>query len=333
MNTNTGLKPEVASSKKGNASVLARFFSSGNTVVVLIALILMVAVFSIMSPYFMSLKNFYAVGLTISVLGIVCIGQTLCILVRGFDLSVGSISGFCGIMVAYLTLHHTPYIVSVIIALVIGIFAGMLNGFLITKAKINAFITTLSFMSIYMGLVLIVSKGYAIMVPAKDFAFLGTSRVFGVPLPIIILLVLYVIFYFILKNTLFGRYVYCIGGNPDAARIAGLNVDRTVIIVYTLSGLLASFGGIILASRLGAAQTSAGLNYALDSVAAVVLGGTSLAGGLGNILGTLIGVTILGVLQNGLIMINMPSYYQYVATGIVLIMAVLVQNINVKNSK
>lgn len=328
MSANLELKPEVKLNNE-KTNLLTKFLASGNTAIVLIALILMVAIFSILSPYFLSVKNFYAVGLTISVLGIVCIGQSLCILTGGFDLSVGAISGFCGISVAYLTLHGTPYILSVIIALALGVLAGLINGLLIAKAKINAFITTLSFMSIYQGLVLIISKGYAIMVPARDFAFLGQTKVFGIPLPIIILIILYIIFYIILKNTLFGRYVYCIGGNREAAKISGLNVDRIQTLVYTISGLLAAFGGIILSSRLGAAQTTAGLNYALDSVAAVVLGGTALSGGKGNVLGTLIGITILGVLQNGLIMVNMPSYYQFVATGVVLIIAVLVQNIDV----
>ncbi len=303
-----------------------------NKLIMLIALVAVIIVFANLSPYFLSIKNFYAVGLTISIIGIICIGQTFCIITRGFDLSVGATAAFCGIMVAYWTNGGIPYVVSLLLALGLGALIGLVNGFLIAKAKINAFITTLSFMSIYTGFVYIVSKGYSIIVNKPGFNVLGTTRVYGMPLPIIILICLYIIFYIVLRHTVFGRYVYCIGGNPDAARIAGINVEKYQILVYMISGILASFGGVILASRMGAAQTTVGTSYALDSVAAVVLGGTALTGGQGNLLGTLIGVGIIGVLQNGLVMIDMPSYYQFVATGAVLLVAVLLQTINVKKA-
>jgi ribose/xylose/arabinose/galactoside ABC-type transport system permease subunit len=200
---------------------------------------------------------------------------------------------------------------------------------LITKLKINALITTLALQSVYHGLVYIVSGGMSIMVSKPIFSVIGTTRLFGqLPVPIIILAALYVLFFFILKHTVFGRSIYCIGGNPEAARISGLNVDKITIIVYTLSSLMAVIAGIVLTSRMGGAQVTAAGTYALDSVAAVVLGGIVLTGGKGSIWGTLLGISIMGVMQKGLIMIQMPIFYQYVATGIVLIIAVFAQNIN-----
>lgn len=295
---------------------------------VIIALLLIVIVFSSLTPYFFSLKNFYAVGLTLSVIGLIAIGQTLCILIRGFDLSVGSVAAFAGILAALLTKNGLPYVIVFFIALSFGFFAGLINGVLIAKLKINALITTLGFLSIYHGLTYILSEGYSITVPDKTFSFLGTTHIKGVPLPIIILVIMFIVFFIILKFTKFGRYIYAIGGNPEAARISGINVDRIQILVYIICSMLAAFGGIILSSRLGAAQTTAGSSYNLDSIAAVVLGGTVLAGGKGNVLNSFIGVAIIGLLQNGLIMIHMPAYYQWVASGAVLIIAVLVQSIH-----
>jgi ribose transport system permease protein len=290
----------------------------------LIVLIVIIAAFSILSPYFLKVRNLYAIGLTISVIGIVCIGQSLVLLTAGFDLSVGSISGFAGMVVAFLTKRYENYWLMFFIGLAIGASIGLTNGLLITKAKINPLITTLSMMSIFQGATFLVSKGFAIAVNLDSFRFLGTARVFGAPLPIIILVGLYVLFFFMLRYTVFGRYIYSIGGNAEAAKLSGINVDKIRILVYMLSGLLSAFGGIILASRLGAAQTTAGSQYPLNSIAACVLGGISIAGGEGIIFGSLIGVAIIGVLQSGLIMINMPSYYQWIATGLVLLIAVYV---------
>ncbi len=301
-----------------------RFRYYFNQTRMLIVLIVIVAIFSILSPYFLKVRNLYAIGLTISVIGIVCIGQSLVLLTSGFDLSVGSIAGFAGMVVAFLTKRYENYWAMFFIGLAIGGAIGAINGLLITKAGINPLITTLSMLSIFQGATFLVSKGFAVAVNLESFRILGTTRVFGTPLPIVILIVLYVVFFIILKYTVFGRYVYSIGGNAEAAKLSGINVDRMRILIYTLSGMLSAFGGIILASRLGAAQTTAGSQYPLNSIAACVLGGISIAGGEGVIFGSLIGVAIIGVLQSGLIMVNMPSYYQWIATGLVLLIAVYV---------
>ncbi|MCP4397764.1 MAG: ABC transporter permease [bacterium] len=293
-----------------------------NDLRMLLVLIALIVLFSILSPYFLRLRNLYAIGLTISVIGIVCIGQSLVLLTGAFDLSVGSVAGFAGMVTAYLTKSYGSYPLMLLVGLGIGALIGLTNGLLVTKAKVNALITTLSMLTIFQGGTFLVSNGFAIGVNQKAFRFLGTTRIFSIPLPIIILLVLYAAFYVVLKYSVFGRYIYSIGGNPEAARLSGIDVDKIQIQVFMIGGMLSAFGGILLASRLGAAQTTAGSQYPLNSIAACVLGGISIAGGEGNVLGALVGVSIVGVMQAGLIMVGMPSYYQWIATGIVLIVAV-----------
>jgi ribose transport system permease protein len=293
-----------------------------NNLRMLFVLIGLVILFSILSPYFLTARNLMAIGLTISVIGIVCIGQSMVLMTGDFDLSVGSVAGFCGMVVAWLTKNYGLYIPMFLVGLAIGGLIGCINGLLVTKAKVNALITTLSMMTIFQGATFLVSNGFAVGVNQNDFRFLGTYRLAGIPMPIIILVVLYMIFFFILKYSVFGRYIYSIGGNPEAARLSGINVDKIKVLVFTFTGILSAFGGILLASRLGSAQTTAGSQYPLNSIAACVLGGIAIAGGEGNILGALIGVAIIGVLKSGLIMVNMPSYYQWIANGIVLIAAV-----------
>ena len=300
---------------------LGAFLSDARMFIILVAI---VALFSILSPYFLRLRNLYAIGLTISVIGIVCIGQSLVLLTGAFDLSVGSVAGFAGIVVAYLTKRYGLYPVWLFAGIGLGAAIGLVNGLLVQKARINALITTLSMMSIFQGATFLVSNGFAIGVNDPAFRFLGATRIGGIPTPILILLVLYVLFYLMLRYSVFGRYLYSIGGNAEAARLSGINVDRIRILVFMLTGILSSFAGILLASRLGAAQTDAGSQYPLNSIAACVLGGISIAGGEGVILGALVGVAIIGVLQSGLIMIGMPSYYQWIATGLVLIIAVYI---------
>jgi len=313
-----GSHVEMQTNLAARSSVGAIF----NQARMLLVLVFLVVLFAVLSPYFMKLTNIYAIGLTISVIGIVCIGQSLTLLTGAFDLSVGGIAGLSGMVVALLTKQYEHYWAWFFVGLAVGTSVGLINGLLITKLKINALITTLSMMTILLGAVWLASGGFAIGVNLQSFRVLGTTRIASVPLPIIILVLLYAVFYIVLRFTVFGRYVYSIGGNAEAARLSGINVDLIRILVYTLGGLLSGFGGILLASRLGSAQVDAGSQYPINSIAACVLGGISIAGGEGVIWGSLIGVAIVGVLQSGLIMVGMPSYYQWIATGIVLLAAV-----------
>ena len=310
-------------------------FLSGNlnTVIVLFALITLIIFFSFFNPNFFTAKNAVAIGLLLSVVGVICIGQTLCILIRGFDLSVGQLAALSGVVLAVLTKAGVNYFAGLLIVFTMGLVCGTIAGFLIAKLKINALITTLALQVVYLGLVYIIADGSSVMVGSPIYSVLGTTRWLGMPVPVILLIILYFLFYFILKHTVFGRSIYCIGGNPEASRISGINVDKVVITVYILSSMLAVFAGVVLTSRMGAAQVSAGGTYALDSVAAVVLGGVALSGGKGSIWGAFLGIAIMGVMQNGLIMIQMPTFYQFIATGIVLILAVFAQNISVIRSK
>jgi len=294
-------------------------------IVVLLVLIVLVIVFSSMSEYFLSLNNFFSIGMTVSVIGLIAIGQTMCIICLGFDMSVGMVAALGGVLFAKVVTAGVPVPIAVLIGLAFGCTAGLINGLCIAKLKLNAFITTFVWLQIYRGIIFIITEGMPITITKnKAFTFLGTYKVFGViPLPIVILLALYIIFYLILKYTRFGRQVYCVGGNPEAARICGISVDKIQILSYVLISALSALGGILFASRVSAAQPFIGETYALDTIAAAVLGGTSMAGGKGNVLGSLLGVIIIGVVQNGLIMINMPSYYQYLATGIIMFFAVL----------
>ena len=323
-NDDSGKKEKYLLKETGKIKIYDLFQRSA----VILVLFLAILVFSLLSPYFFTLRNIYAIGLTVSVIGIICIGQTLCILIRGFDLSVGACSAFCGMLVAFFTAKlDFPYVIAVILGLIVGALIGLINGLLITKGRINPFITTMSMWFILAGAVFILSRGYAIVINTKEFIFLGTTKLFGIPLPLIILIILYIIFELTLQNSVFGRHVYVTGGNPQAAKIAGIDINSITLKVYMLSSTLAAFGGVILTSRMGSAQVTAGSSYPLGSIAAVVLGGTILTGGKGKLSGTIVGVLIIGILTNGLIMLGMSSAYRDITTGVVLLLAVLFQNL------
>jgi ribose/xylose/arabinose/galactoside ABC-type transport system permease subunit len=304
---------------------------------ILIALLLTeIIVFSMLSDYFFTLKNLFSIGLNISVLGIVAIGQTLCILTSDFDLSVGGAACFTGVVIGVLfEKMGLPYGVALILALLTAACIGLINGLLITKVKINAFITTMATDFMLGGLVILVSNSQAILVSGKVFSKLGTTTFTSlkIPLPMIIALVLYAVFAWFLRNTILGRHIYCIGGNSEAAKIAGINIDAVKIITYIFSSVLAGFAGIILASRMNASQITVGATYGMESIAAAVLGGTILAGGKGKILGTLIGVLITGILSNGLTMLGVSQAWRDIATGLLLIFAIIMQNVTDKIKK
>ena len=227
------------------------FMKMVNQLRMLLVLIGLVAIFAIFVPYFWSAKNFAAIGLTISVIGIVCIGQTFALLTGDFDLSVGSVASFCGIVVATLTKSYGMYPLMFFAGIALGALIGLVNGLLISKARVNALITTLGMMTALQGGTWLVSNGFTVGVNTPEFRFLGTTQVAGIPLPIFILVFLYVVFYLVLRFTVFGRKVYSIGGNPEASRLSGINVDRMKILVFIILGVLSAFGGILLASRLG----------------------------------------------------------------------------------
>ena len=283
----------------------------------------MVVVFTILSPYFLTAENFLNIGKTLAVVGIVAVGETLVLISGGVDISVGSVAALAGVVTGLLwEKSGLPLGVTALIGLLAAALIGLLNGLLVTRAKINPLITTLATFSAVRGLAFVLTNAQMNQLNQPQFQFIGRGDIGGVPFSLILMLVLYAVFIFILRFTPYGRDLYAIGGNPMASRLAGIPTRRYLLIVFTLSGLLAGVGGIVSASQLAASTPQAATGLEFTVIAAVVLGGTSLAGGKGTLIGSLIGVFILRTLDNGLILTNVSSYYQEVARGAVLILAV-----------
>ena len=253
--------------------------------------------------------------------------MTFVILTGGIDLSVGSILAFSSAIGAYILVSGYGVVAAVLVCLFIGILAGGLNGVIITKGKAQPFIATLATMTLLKGATLVFTQGKPISVLKVEnlngFRMIGAGSIFGIPTPVYIMGIVFIVCYFILNNTKTGRYIYAIGGNEEASKLSGLNTDIVKIKSYIINGLFAAMAGLILTSRLVSAQPNAGDGYELDAIVAVVLGGTSLAGGQGSILGTIFGALIIGILNNSLNLMNVSSYYQMVVRAIVILLAVL----------
>jgi ribose transport system permease protein len=292
----------------------------------LIGLIILSIVISIISPRFLTTGNILNVLRQTSINAVIATGMTFVILTGGIDLSVGSVLAYSGAIMAALLGTQVPLSASLALVLLLGATIGALTGLVITKGKVQPFIATFVSMTLLRGATLVFTDGKPISAdkgPAEAFAFLGQGYGFGIPIPIFIMIAVLAIAYYILRHTRFGRYVYAIGGNEEATRLSGLRTGMIKTTVYAISGLLAAMAGIILTSRLSSAQPTAGAGYELDAIAAVVLGGTSLAGGSGHIMGTLVGALIIGILNNALNLMNVSSYYQMIAKGVIILIAVL----------
>lgn len=288
----------------------------------LIALIALAAVISVLSPYFLRPDNLINVLMQASINLIIALGMTFVIATAGIDLSVGSIVGLSGMIMAKMLIGGTSLPVTIIITLLAGILMGAVNGFLITRIKLPPFIATLGTMSVYRGITLISNEGRPAYGLSSQILKPIAGRVGAIPIPVIIAFVSAIIAYFILTRTTIGEYTLAIGGNEEAVRLSGVPVGRFITIVYALSGLTCALAGIVLTARLTAAEPIAGTGYELDAIAAVVIGGTSLSGGVATIFGTVIGALIMSVLRNGLNLLNIQSYYQLVAIGSVIVLAV-----------
>ena len=293
----------------------------------LVGLLVLITIVTILSPSFLSTKNIFNILRQTSVNGIIAAGMTFVILTGGIDLSVGSILAISGAVCASLLASGQNIIIAVLAALIIGAMVGFLNGFIITKGKLQPFIATLATMTILRGLTLVYTDGKPITLGSGDLAIkfgqIGGGKIFGIPTPALIMILVFTICTFVLKNTQMGRYTYALGSNEEATKLSGLNTDKIKIAVYTISGILASVAGIIITSRLFSAQPTAGDGYELDAIAAVVLVVTSLTGGKGKITGTIIGALIIGVLSNTLNILDVSSYYQMMVKGAVILVAVL----------
>ncbi|MBP1992132.1 ABC transporter permease [Paenibacillus eucommiae] len=296
-------------------------------------LIVVCTIFTLLTPNFLTTSNMINIFRQASVIGIIAVGQSLVILTAGIDLSVGSIVGFSGAISAGVMLNTGNVYLGIAAGLGAGLVIGLFNGILIAKLKLTPFIVTLASMTLISGLTLIYTKGNPIIVKNTVYKFIGQGYVGPIPFPIILLLVVYGIFFFILRKTIHGQYIYSIGGNEKATMLAGVNVDLHKIIVYATSGLLSGLAAIILSARLSAATPVAGTGYELDAIAAVILGGTSLFGGKGGVVGTLVGVLLLGVLTTGMNLVNISPFYQNVAKGIIVLVAVIIDRLINKEKK
>lgn len=288
----------------------------------LFGLIVLCAILSILSPVFLTVANIQNVLLQASINAVIALGMTFVIISAGIDLSVGSVLALCGVVTALLLKLEVNVFLVVIICLGMGATYGMINGILITKGNLPPFIATLGMMSIARGLALIVTSGKAISGFSASFKYIGSGSINGLFIPVIIMVVCYIIAHILLKYTKLGRYTYAIGGNHEGAMFSGINVNKILIKVYMISGITASIGALILTARLNSAQPIAGTGYEMDAIAATVIGGASLAGGIGSVVGTLIGAIIISVLRNGLNLLNVSSYIQQVIIGAVILTAV-----------
>lgn len=292
-----------------------------------IGLILFSLIISMLNDRFLTMSNILNVLRQTSINSIIAAGMTFVILTGGIDLSIGSTLAFTGATSAFMIFSGVHPLLAVIFALALGMGIGMMNGVIISKGRLQPFIVTLATMTILRGATMVFTNGKPISTGYEAYGELfnkiGEGYFLNIPNPVLIMIVIFSFGYFILKNTTFGRYVYALGGNEDATQLSGINVDRIKIFVYGINGLLAALAGIIITSRLSSAQPTAGSGYELDAIAAVVLGGTSLAGGVGSILGTIVGALIIGILNNALNLMNVSSYYQLLLKGLVILIAVL----------
>lgn len=299
---------------------------------ILLALLLLCFVLALISENFLSTRNILNVLRQSSINGILAIGMTFVILTRGIDLSVGSVAAFAGVVAASLATTSStgmvagapyPAVMAIVAGLAAGMACGSVSGAIVARFNVPAFVVTLGMLSAARGLTLIYSGGRPIPALTEEFRWIGTGSIWGIPVPIFLLLGTFAVAHFVLTQTRFGRHVYAVGGNPHAAKVSGLPVRKIRFSVYIIAGALAGLAGMVLAARTGSGLPQAGIAYELDAIAAVVIGGTSLAGGVGRVTGTLIGALLIGVMNNGLDLMGVESYYQQVIKGILIVAAVM----------
>ncbi|WP_246731869.1 ABC transporter permease [Methylocapsa sp. S129] len=297
-----------------------------------LAFAILVIVLSFANQYFLTQSNISNVLLQTSINGVLAFGMTFVVITRGIDLSVGSVLALAGIVsssfattssIAAVAGGPYPVFVALAIGVFIGAAAGAIVGVIVARFAVPAFVATLGMLSAARGLTLIYAGGRPVPALTPQFRWIGTGNLFGIPAPVIIFGAVFLFSWFVLSRTRFGRYVYAVGGNPRAAKTSGIDVIRIRFAVYVICGALAGLAGMLLAARTGSALTQAGIGYELDAIAAVVIGGVSLSGGVGRVTGTLIGALIIGVMNNGLDLMGIESYYQQVLKGMLIVGAVM----------
>jgi ribose transport system permease protein len=304
-----------------------RLAISGRRVGTLAGLLGLCLLLWILTPHFLTVSNLLNVLEQTSINAVIAVGMTFVILSAGIDLSVGSVLALAGVVMATLLQQGWPVAPAIAAGLLIGFAFGALNGVAIAWGRLPPFIATLGMMSIARGCALLFTEGRPVSGFDETFRSLATARILGIPAPVLLTAAVYLVARFVLSSTRFGRYVYAIGGNEEATRLSGVNVRLHKIFVYGVSGLTSGIAAVLLTARLNSAQPIAGIMYELDAIAAVVIGGTSLAGGEGGVGGTLIGALIMGVLRNGLNLLGVSSFLQQVVIGLVIVVAVLLDTV------
>ena len=291
----------------------------------LIGLLILCIVISFITPRFLSIGNIKNVLTQVSVNAVIAIGMSFVILTGGIDLSVGSILAVSAAAAASIIKSTGNIYLAIIVALAIGCVIGLINGVLISKGRIQAFIVTLATMTIFRGITYVYTNGTPISGLGQNFSGIGNKMILGLPIPVVIMVIVFGIAFYVLSQTRYGRYLYALGGNEDSARLSGINTDKIKTLVYVICGATAALSGIIVTSRIGSASPNAGVGFELDAIAAVVVGGTSLSGGEGSVVGTIIGALIIGVLNNGLNLVNVSPFYQAIVKGLVILLAVMIK--------
>ncbi len=302
-----------------------------------VALVFLLVLFSQLSEYFFTAQNLLSIMLTASTVSLIAIGQFTSILCGYTDMAVGNVAAMAGVLAG---MAVKDWGMSVPMGILLGLAFGLLHGFIvglcIARFNCNSWVTTYALFQVYRGAIFLITRGVPVAIPSNEpysaaFKFLGQYKLFGViQFPIIIMLVVLALFAFMLKYTKLGRSLYCVGNNPEAAKISGLDVRKTIMFAFICVGVLSSLCGIVFGSRVNSCQPNSGATYGMDTIAACVVGGTRLSGGKGNIFGAFCGILIVYVIQNGLIMCGLDAYYHYIVTGIIMFLAVLMQTIKRK---
>jgi len=315
-------------------SFLNKYVLEGVLLIIFIAL-------TIMSPSFLTMGNMLNVLRNISLQGVIAFGMTMVIIAGEIDLSVGSAVGLSGVIVALTTgllvkagiSMEYGALIGIALALIVSVIVGLFNGWLLTYFKMPSFIITLGMMAVLFGVAAVLSKGFPVTTLPKWYSKIGSGRIFSIPIPAIILVIVFAIVYMVMNYTKFGRSVYAVGGNPEAARLSGINVKRVKIIVMIVVQVLAALGGILVSSQVMAGAQTFGRGWELVVISSVIIGGTSLSGGIGKVWGTLIGLLFLGVIINGMTLLNINEYIQYIVRGSLILVAVLINTLQVRATK
>lgn len=302
--------------------------------VLILCLILMWVILAFLSPHFLTASNLPSIGVSIATIAILAVGQTFVMLTAGIDLSVGSVLGLVGVVTALAMGTELGLYGGALVGILVGTLCGFVNGFLVGVGRLPAFIATLGMMGMARGAALIISGGFPIMVPFREFGVLGIGRVAKfIPIPVLLMVVLYIVGYYVLNYLRVGRYTYAIGSNEEASRLAGINLVKQKLFVYTVSGFTAGVAGLIETARLFSAYPTAGSNYELQAIAAVVIGGTSFFGGEGNILQSLIGALIMATLRNGANLLGILPFIQEMLIGMIIVVAVYINQLRVRDAR